>query len=33
VRLEWQLSRSMSLEGYAGTAPAAGGDLVWSHEY
>lgn len=33
VRLEWQLSRNVSLEGYAGTAPAAGGDLVWSHEY
>ncbi len=32
-RLELQMSRSVSLEVFAGTAPAAGGDVVWSRDF
>jgi translocation and assembly module TamB len=32
-RLEYQMTRQLSLEGYAGTAPAAGVDFVWSRDY
>lgn len=32
-RLEYRLTRRLSLEAYGGTAPAAGLDLVWSREY
>jgi translocation and assembly module TamB len=33
ARLEWQLSRSVTLEAWGGTAPAAGLDVVWSADY
>lgn len=32
-RLEYQMTRQLSLEGYAGTAAAAGVDFVWSRDY
>jgi len=32
-RLEYQMTRQLSLEGYAGTAPAAGVEFVWSRDY
>jgi translocation and assembly module TamB len=32
-RLEYQMSRSWSVEAYAGTAPAAGADVVWSRDF
>ena len=33
VRLQYQLSNRWTLEGSAGDAPAASGDLVWSKDY
>lgn len=33
ARLEYQLPYSFSLEAYAGTAPAAGADIVWSIDF
>jgi translocation and assembly module TamB len=33
ARLEWQLSRNVTLEAWGGTAPAAGLDVVWSADY
>ncbi len=32
-RIEYQMSKSWSLEATAGTAPAAGAEFVWSREY
>jgi translocation and assembly module TamB len=32
-RLEYQVSKDVSLEATAGTAPAFGADVVWSHDY
>jgi autotransporter translocation and assembly factor TamB len=32
-RLELQMSKSWSLEAYAGTAPAAGADVIWSRDF
>jgi translocation and assembly module TamB len=32
-RLEWQMSRSVSLEAYAGDALSFGADAVWSQDY
>jgi hypothetical protein len=32
-KVEYQLSKSWSLEGYGGDAPAAGAAVVWRREY
>jgi translocation and assembly module TamB len=32
-RIEYQMSKRWSLEAYAGTAPAAGADVIWSKDF
>jgi hypothetical protein len=33
ARLEWQVTRSWSLEVTGGTAPAGSADVVWSRDF